>query len=1257
MNSIRRLYVEKKEGFDVEAQSLLSDLKENLGIKELKSLRILYRYDISEISDKIYDESRTTIFSEPPIDYVYDEFFKVYPDEKVFGIEYLPGQYDQRADSAMQCIQVLSHQDPPLITTAKIIILNGNISEEVFVKIKSYCINPVDSTDADLEKPETLKQVIDEPENVGLVSGFRDFSQTRLVLLMDELGLAMSQDDLEYTRLYFRNEEKRDPTVTEIKVLDTYWSDHCRHTTFLTKIENVEFDTGLYAAAVKNAFAMYLQSREYVYGQHQKDMSLMDLAIIPVKDLRKKGMLDRLDISDEINACSISVQVDVDGKNEDWLVMFKNETHNHPTEIEPFGGAATCLGGAIRDPLSGRTYVYQAMRVSGSGDPRAKVEETLPGKLPQRTITTKAAHGYSSYGNQIGLATGLVTEIYDQGYVAKRMEIGAVIAAAPKKNVRREKPESGDMILLVGGRTGRDGIGGATGSSKAHTEHALKNEAEVQKGNPPTERKLQRLFRNPEASRLIKKSNDFGAGGVSVAIGELSDGLDIFLDAVPKKYEGLDGTELAISESQERMAVVIAPDDVQKFSEFAADENLEITPVAKVTDLNRLRMFWREQKIVDIDRKFLDTNGVSQNTNIAVASPDSTKNYFTSLPKEVEMNKSNFKESFLANLRDLGIAGQRGLIERFDSTIGASTVLHPFGGKYQITPAEAMVAKIPMFHEVTSSATLMSFGFDPKLSTWSPFHGALYAVIESVARIVASGGDYKRAYLTLQEYFEKLGADKYKWGKPFSALLGAFYAQMNLGIAAIGGKDSMSGTFENLNVPPTLVSFAVDVADASDIISPEFKESGNYVIFLPLPRDGEEVPDFEYLSKMYSMITRLIRKEKIVAAQTVRYGGIAAAIGKMSFGNRIGARLTDISDFNELFTPELGSFVVELSASENPESLFDGFKFRILGQTTDAQIIQYGTTKISIEEAVKEWESPLEQVFPSKTTFHNEKPANINYETRNNRRSAIKIAKPRVFIPVFPGTNCEYDSARAFNQAGGVSKIFVLKNLSSKDLNESLKLMAKEINNAQIVMLPGGFSAGDEPEGSGKFIAAVFRNPAIKEAVMNLLNTRDGLMLGICNGFQALIKLGLLPYGEIRGMDENSPTLTFNEIGRHVSRMVHTKVVSVQSPWLANSDLGEIHTVAVSHGEGRFVAPREVVDELIRNGQIATQYVNLDGNPTYDIDFNPNGSQHAIEGITSIDGKIFGKMAHSERIGKFVGKNIPGNKDQKIFKAGVKYFD
>ncbi|MGD9898666.1 MAG: phosphoribosylformylglycinamidine synthase [Calditrichaceae bacterium] len=1257
MNSIRRLYVEKKKGFDVEAQSLINDLRENLGVKELLSLRILYRYDISEISDQIYNESRTAVFSEPPIDHVYDEVLKIHPGEKVFGIEYLPGQYDQRADSAMQCIQVLSHQDPPLITTAKIIILDGTISDKIFEKIKKYCINPVDSKDAGLDKPETLEQAVDEPDDVGIVTGFLDFSQKQIGSLMNELGLAMSPDDLEFTRIFFRNEEKRDPTITEIKVLDTYWSDHCRHTTFLTKIENVEFDDAPLSNAVKKAFEMYRLSRKNVYAQNPKDMSLMDLALIPVKDMRKKGMLDKLDVSDEINACSISVQVDVDGKKDDWLVMFKNETHNHPTEIEPFGGAATCLGGAIRDPLSGRTYVYQAMRVTGSGDPRAKVEDTLPGKLPQRTITTKAAHGYSSYGNQIGLATGLVTEIYDQGYVAKRMEIGAVIAAAPRENVRREKPVAGDVILLVGGRTGRDGIGGATGSSKAHTEHALKNEAEVQKGNPPTERKLQRLFRNPEASRLIKKCNDFGAGGVSVAIGELSDGLDIFLDAVPKKYEGLDGTELAISESQERMAVVIAQEDVRKFSEFASNENLEITPVAKVTDLNRLRMFWREQKIVDIDRKFLDTNGVSQKTDIAVASPDADKNYFNSFPEGVDPITSGFEDSFLTTLRDLGVAGQRGLVERFDSTIGASTVLHPFGGKYQITPAEAMAAKIPVTDEETTSATLMSFGFDPKLSKWSPFHGALYAVIESVARIVASGGDYKRVYLTLQEYFEKLGTDKYRWGKPFSALLGAFYAQINLGIAAIGGKDSMSGTFENLNVPPTLVSFAVDVSDASDIISPEFKEAGNHVIFLPLPRDGEEIPDFEYIAGMYSIVTGLIREKKIVAAQTVRYGGIAAAIAKMTFGNRIGVVLTDVPELSELFTPEHGSFVLELKASENPASLFAGLSFRVLGQTTDEPVIQFGTTNISVEDAVRQWESPLEHVFPSKTAYKNEKPAIIKYEKRSTRRSAIKIAKPRVFIPVFPGTNCEYDSARAFNKAGALSNVFVLKNLTSKDLNESLKLMADEINNAQIVMLPGGFSAGDEPEGSGKFIAAVFRNPAINEAVMNLLNTRDGLMLGICNGFQALIKLGLLPYGEIREMDEKSPTLTFNEIGRHVSRMVHTKVVSVHSPWLANSDPGDIHTVAVSHGEGRFVAPDEVMDELIRNGQIATQYVNLDGEATYDIDFNPNGSLHAVEGITSRDGKIFGKMAHSERTGKFVGKNIPGNKEQKIFLAGVKYFD
>ncbi|SHJ93971.1 phosphoribosylformylglycinamidine synthase [Tepidibacter formicigenes] len=1251
MANIKRIFVEKKYGFDVEAQHLYKDIKNNLRIDGLNGIRILNRYDIEGISDDAYYKAAVTIFSEPNIDNIYHEEIEINKNEKVFAIEYLPGQYDQRGDWAGQCVEILTGGKRPIVNTAKVIILNGNISDEDFDKIKKYCINPVDSREASIKKPKTLEIETEIPTEVEVLDGFIDLDDDGIKSFIEKIGLAMAFEDLKFIREYFKNTEKRNPTITEIKVLDTYWSDHCRHTTFLTEIENIEIEDGIYSNIIKNAYEEYLSSRKYVYEDENKGICLMDIAVIAMKELRKKGMLDDLEVSEEINACSIEVDVDVNGKKEKYLVMFKNETHNHPTEIEPFGGAATCLGGAIRDPLSGRSYVYQAMRVTGSSDPRTKIEDTISGKLPQIKITTEAAHGYSSYGNQIGLATGHVAEVYDEDFVAKRMEIGAVIAATPKENVIRKTPSKGDCIILVGGRTGRDGCGGATGSSKEHSEESILTcSAEVQKGNAPTERKIQRLFRNKNVSTMIKKCNDFGAGGVCVAIGELARGLDINLDLVPKKYEGLDGTELAISESQERMAVVVSKEDVDKFIKNANEENLEATHVATVTDHNRMRMYFRDKLIVDISREFIDTNGVKQKTNVLVKSPEEEKNYFKNLN-----DNENLKDKWIENIQDLNICSQRGLVERFDSSIGAGTVLMPFGGKYQSTPTEGMVAKIPVLNGDTSTGTIMTYGYNPKIGKWSPFHGAMYAVVESVCKVVAMGGNYKTIRLTLQEYFEKLGDNKEKWGKPLSALLGAFYVQKQLNIPAIGGKDSMSGTFKDIDVPPTLVSFAVDTVDVNHVISPEFKNINSKVVYLSTKKYEDEVIDFDELKKNLEKVTSLIKNKKVISVHTVKSGGICEAISKMSFGNKIGFKFEDIKE-NELFSPDYGSFILEINENVDVDKEFEGYNYKVLGNTQEKPFINVNGIELELDEIHNKWCEPLESVFSTKTEPVDKKIGNVYYKSHKILKSKLNIGKPRVIIPVFPGTNCEYDLTKAFEKSGAIVNTSIFKNLTQNDIKESIDNLVKEINSSQIIMLPGGFSAGDEPDGSGKFIATIFRNPKVKEAVMKFLNNKDGLILGICNGFQALIKLGLLPYGEIKDTNEDDPTLTYNKIGRHQSRIVRTKITSNLSPWLSNVNVGDVHSIAISHGEGRFVCSEDLIKKLIENGQVATQYVDFDNNATYDIDFNPNGSFYAVEGITSLDGRIFGKMGHSERIGSNVFKNIEGFKEQKIFESGVNYF-
>ena len=1250
---VTRVFVEKKQGFNIEAQQMLSDLKGNLGIQGLEEVRILNRYDVSGLSPEQFEAAARTILSEPNMDAVYGEDFSLPGEYRVFATEYLPGQYDQRADSAAQCVQLLTQGERPAVATAKVIGLKGQVTEEDFEKVKHYLINPVESREASQEKPATLEMQVQVPPDVARVTGFTQWDQAQMKEYFDSMGFAMTLSDLEFCRDYFRDQEHRDPTVTELRVIDTYWSDHCRHTTFLTRLNKIGVEQGALSEAVEKALKDYLSLREELYQGKDKPVSLMDMATIGGKYLRKKGLVPDLDESEEINACSIEAPVTIDGKTETWLIQFKNETHNHPTEIEPFGGAATCLGGAIRDPLSGRAYVYQAMRVTGSGDPTVPFEKTLHGKLPSRKITTGAAAGYSSYGNQIGLATGQVTELYDPGYVAKRMEIGAVIGASPKANVRREEPVPGDVIVLLGGATGRDGIGGATGSSKAHTEKSVEVcGAEVQKGNPPTERKLQRLFRDPSVSTLIKRCNDFGAGGVCVAIGELAPGLRIDLNKVPKKYEGLDGTELAISESQERMAVVLDPKDVEEFCKKAAEENLDAQVVAIVTEEPRLKMEWRGAQVVDLSRAFLDTNGVTQNAEAQITAPQGC-DYRKSVPACLE-GKEGVK-ALKANMARLEVCCQKGLSERFDASIGAGTVLMPFAGKYQLTPEEAMVAKIPLLHGETDDATAMSYGYIPGVARYSPFEGAAYAVVESLSKLAAVGADPLKARLTFQEYFERLHDVPSRWGKPAAALLGALEAQLGMGLPSIGGKDSMSGSFESLDVPPTLVSFAVSMTKASKTLSASVKEPGSTLVLLPIPEDENGMPDWEALKAYYRAVLLHIDCGDIVSAGVVREGGAAATVLRMCFGEETGFRFAEGLTKETLYAPQEGALVVELS-SEADLSADPALAPVVLGHSTSKGDVKLGGEKISMEELCAAWMGTLEKIFPN-----NAQPVPVAadvplWEKRERRAPAIKVAKPRVFIPAFPGTNCEVDSARAFEKAGAETEILVVKNLSPKDIEETIGRMEQAIRRAQIIMIPGGFSGGDEPEGSGKFIATTFRNPKVAQAVTDLLETRDGLMLGICNGFQALIKLGLVPYGKITEPKEDDPTLTFNTLGRHVSRMVYTRVTSVKSPWMAGVHAGDIHAVPVSHGEGRFVADEKALEKLIENGQIATQYVDPDGTVSGDIQWNPNGSVCGIEGITSPDGRVLGKMGHSERKGQDLYKNVPGAKDQWLFESGVKYF-
>ena len=1243
MAQVRRIYVEKKPGFDVEARGMLEDLRENLSLGGLTNVRIINRYDIEGISDEEYAKARGLIFSEPPVDNAYDEKIEI-SEGKAFAVEYLPGQFDQRAASAEECISILTQKERPEVRSAKVYVLVGDVSDGELEKVKKYVINPVEAREAALEKPDSLDMELTVPDDVTVVEGFIGMDEEAMEAFLEKMGFAMDIDDLKFCQTYFRDTEKRDPTVTEMRMIDTYWSDHCRHTTFSTRINNVTINDGKYADVIRASYEEYKKAKAELYAP-DRDMCLMNMATIIVKQLKKKGLLKEIDESEEINACSIVVDVDVDGKDEPWLIMFKNETHNHPTEIEPFGGAATCLGGAIRDPLSGRSYVYQAMRVTGAGDPRVSLSDTLPGKLMQRKITRGASAGYSSYGNQIGLATGQVQEIYHPGYVAKRMEIGAVIGAAPKKNVIRETPAAGDVIILLGGRTGRDGIGGATGSSKAHDEKSVVTcGSEVQKGNPPIERKIQRLFRDEKVTTLIKRCNDFGAGGVSVAIGELADGLTIDLDKVPKKYEGLDGTELAISESQERMAVVVSADDANKFIEYANNENLEATKVAVVTDEARLVMQWRGKTICDISREFLNTNGATKNTDVEVVLPDVSESYFDHAPV------ADVKAKWLEVLSDLNVCSQKGLSEKFDSTIGAGSVLMPWGGKYQLTPSDGMAAKVPVLSGETNTATVMTFGYNPYLSSWSQYHGAAYAVVESVSKAVALGADYKKIYLTFQEYFERLGSDPKRWGKPFASLLGAYRAQLELGIASIGGKDSMSGSFNELDVPPTLTSFAVAPVMADKVISQEIKKNGTKLVMLEVKHDENDMPVFDELKKMYDTVNTAISAGKVLSSCVVKGFGLAEVLSKMAFGNMIGIAVDDSISNEALFYAPLGSIVLEVEKDTEIEGAVT------VGFTQDKKSIDTAGVSISLEEACAAWKKPLKKVFPTKAGKFDSEPETYSYDKRNITVAGEKFAKPRIFIPVFPGTNCEYDTARRFEKAGGVADIFVIRNLSGDDVVYSMKEMEKRINNSQIVMIPGGFSGGDEPEGSGKFIATAFRNPLVKDAVMNMLKNRDGLMLGICNGFQALIKLGLVPYGEIRDLGDDSPTLTFNTIGRHVSCMARTRIASNKSPWFANVNTGDVHTIALSHGEGRFIASPEQVAELAENGQIATQYVDLEDKATYDIAWNPNGSVSAIEGITSPDGRVLGKMGHSERIGNNISFNVPGDKDQKLFEAGVMYF-
>ena len=1248
MSQVRRIYVEKKEAFAGKARGLHSEIKNYLGINEVTGVRVMIRYDVENISDEIFEAACNCVFSEPPVDILYKESFEIADNAKVFSVEYLPGQFDQRADSAVQCVKFLKEDEEPVITSAITYVIEGDITEEQLASIKSFCINPVDSRETGMEKPETLVSVYDEPEDVKIFDGFKDMPEAELKELYDSLGLAMTFKDFLHVQNYFNGEEKRDPSMTEIRVLDTYWSDHCRHTTFSTELTDVAFADGYYKAPIVETYESYLADRKEVYGDRKdKFVCLMDLALMAMKKLKKEGKLQDQEESEEINACSIVVPVEVDGQVEEWLVNFKNETHNHPTEIEPFGGAATCLGGAIRDPLSGRTYVYQAMRVTGAADPTKSMAETLKGKLPQRKIVTGAADGYSSYGNQIGLATGYVKEIYHPNYVAKRMEIGAVMGAAPRNAVIRETSDPGDIIVLLGGRTGRDGCGGATGSSKVHTESSIEScGAEVQKGNAPTERKVQRLFRREEVSKLIKKCNDFGAGGVSVAIGELAAGLVVNLDKVPKKYAGLDGTEIAISESQERMAVVLDPKDVAEFMKYAAEENLEATEVAVVTEEPRLVLQWRGKDIVNISRAFLDTNGAHQETTVAVDMPCEENKYFER--KEV----GDVKEAWLNTLKDLNVCSQKGLVEMFDGSIGAGSVFMPYGGKYQLTETQTMVAKLPVLKGKTDTVTMMSYGFDPYLSSWSPYHGAIYAVVESVAKIVASGGDYSKIRFTFQEYFRRMTEDPHRWSQPFAALLGAYSAQMGFGLPSIGGKDSMSGTFNDIDVPPTLVSFAVDVASDKTIITPELKKAGNKLVLLTVPKNEYDLPDYGYMMDQYGKFHEDIKAGKIVSAYALDSHGVISAVSKMAFGNGLGVKIEHNFDPRDAFAPGFGCIVAEVPDGKVSEL---SIQYTLIGEVTEKDF-SYGHITISHEEAVGAWKETLEDVFPTVAVDGKEAVETPLYKADSIYVCKNKIAKPTVFIPVFPGTNCEFDSAKAFERAGADTIVKVFKNLTAEDIRESVDEFEKAINQSQIIMFPGGFSAGDEPDGSAKFFATAFRNAKMEEAVMKLLNERDGLALGICNGFQALIKLGLVPHGEIVGQTSDSPTLTYNTIGRHISKMVYTKVVTNKSPWLQEATLGGVYCNPASHGEGRFVASKEWIDKLFANGQVATQYVDLDGNASMDEEWNINGSYAAIEGITSPDGRVLGKMAHSERRGDSVAINIYGEQDLKLFESGVKYF-
>ncbi len=1254
MSNVRRVYVEKKSDFAVQAKDLKHEIRSYLGIKDVEDVRVLIRYDVENISDEVFEKACNGIFAEPPVDTLYRNEFDLAEGARVFSVEFLPGQFDQRADSAVQCIQFLKEDEQPIIKTATTYVVTGKdgvISEEEFAAIKAHCINPVDSREAVEEIPETLVTNFDEPEDVIVFDGFKDMDEAELKELYRSLNLAMTFKDFLHIQKYFKGEEDRDPTMTEIRVLDTYWSDHCRHTTFSTELTEVSFGDGDYREPMEETYRRYLADHSEIFkGREDKFVCLMDLALMAMRKLKREGKLEDQEESDEINACSIVVPIKVDGVEEEWLVNFKNETHNHPTEIEPFGGAATCLGGAIRDPLSGRTYVYQAMRVTGAADPTVSVKDTMKGKLPQKKLVREAAHGYSSYGNQIGLATGAVKEIYHPNYVAKRMEIGAVLGAAPRRAVIRETSDPGDIIILLGGRTGRDGCGGATGSSKVHTEESIEVcGAEVQKGNPPTERKIQRLFRREEVSKLIKKCNDFGAGGVSVAIGELADGLKVDLDRVPKKYAGLDGTEIAISESQERMAVVVDPKDVAEFMSYAKEENLEAIEVAEVTESPRLVLSWRGKEIVNLSRAFLDTNGAHQETKVAVDIPNRKDSIFG------REDVKDVKGKWMETLGDLNVCSQKGLVEMFDGSIGAASVFMPHGGKYQLTETQAMVAKLPVLTGDCDTVTMMSYGFDPYLSTWSPYHGAIYAVTESVAKIVAAGGDYSKIRFTFQEYFRRMTEDPHRWSQPFAALLGAYNAQLGFGLPSIGGKDSMSGTFEDIDVPPTLVSFAVDVAVEKDIITPELKAAGNKLVWLRIPTDEYDVPKYDQVMELYGKFREDVQAGRIVSAYALDRHGIAAAVSKMAFGNRMGVKIEHDVDARDLFAPAFGDIVAEVPADKVSEL---AITYTVIGEVTEDAAFTYRDMEITEADAEVAWKAPLEKVFPTNSGAEGQEEVVEKglYNASDIHICSHKIAQPTVFIPVFPGTNCEFDSKKAFERAGAKTIVKVFKNMSAEDILDSVDVFEKAIAQSQIIMFPGGFSAGDEPDGSAKFFATAFQNAKMKEAVEKLLNERDGLVLGVCNGFQALVKLGLVPNGEITGQNEGAPTLTYNTIGRHISKMVYTKVVSNKSPWLQEAELGGVYTNPASHGEGRFVASSEWLDKLFANGQVATQYCDPEGNITMDEEWNVNGSYCAIEGITSPDGRVFGKMAHSERRARSVAMNIYGEQDLKIFESGVKYF-